>query len=112
MTANCTWCESPGDQTALRLMVRIVQVDHGLVRGLVEVRTRPTEGGEPNTVTLDRHDVVVARDGPELLNRIPVHRRLFTQPPVSRPWIDIERRIEHVDARHRRGLGRHRYDTA
>ena len=76
------------------------------------MRARPTERGVPNTVTLHRHDVVVTRDRPELLNRIPVHGRLFSKPAVGRPRIDVELRIEHVDARHRRGLGCHRYDTA
>ena len=45
--------ESAGDQAALRLMIGIVQVDHGLIRGQVDVWSRTTEGGIANAIPLD-----------------------------------------------------------
>ena len=97
MIAHRPRSEPAGNQAALRLMVRIVQVDHGLIRGLVEVGARATEGGVPGAITLDGHDVVVARDRPKLLDRIPVHRRFLTKPPEGLPRVDVELWIEHVD---------------
>ena len=74
---------------------------------LVDVRARAGERRVPSAVTLDRQDVVVARDRPELLDRVPEHRRFVAEPAVRVPGIDVELRIEDVDDGRRVELAGH-----
>ncbi len=89
------------DEVPLLLVRGVVHVDDRPVFALVEVGTRPGERRVARAVDLDRDDVVVARDRPELLHRIPEHRRFLAQPPVRVPRVDVELRVEDVDARRR-----------
>ena len=84
-------------QRALLLVLRVVQVDHGDVVALVDVRARSLRGREVLVVLLDRADVVVPRHHPQLLDRVPEDRRLVAQPAVRLPRVDVELRVQHID---------------
>ncbi len=99
VVAHAAGRELPGDDVALRLVLRVVQVDHRLVGALVDVWPRSFGRRVAGAVALDRHDVLVARDDPDPLHRVPEHRGLLPEPPVRVPRIDVELGIEDVDLR-------------
>ena len=80
-------------------MIGIVLVDLGRVGALISSRPRPIERRVPLRVPLDLDDVGVARHAPDLLNRIPVARRVVAQPTVGLERIHVEQRVEQVDRR-------------
>ncbi|CAB4832424.1 unannotated protein [freshwater metagenome] len=93
------WRELARHDHALLLMIGIVLVDHGRVGALIGSRPRPIERRVPLRVPLDLDDVGVARHAPDLLDRIPVARRVIAQPTVGLERIHIEQRVEQVDRR-------------
>ena len=76
VVADTVWREATDDEVALVLVLGVVHVDHGLVAAQVDVGSGTVERRVARAVALDREDIVVARDDPELLERIPEHRCL------------------------------------
>ena len=77
--------EAAGDEVAPRAVLGVVEADErgvgrdvGPVPALALVRVDEELG-----VLLDVLDVVVARDPPELVGRVPVHRLVLAQPRVG-----------------------------
>jgi hypothetical protein len=99
LSGHRTRREAAVDQRSVRLVERIVLVDHRRVVGLIDVRARPVVRGVVLRVLLDVHHVFEARDAPQLLHRVPEDRRVVAQPAVRVPRIDVEVRIEQVDVR-------------
>jgi hypothetical protein len=99
--------EPTENEPALLLVQRVVEVDHREVGALVDVRPAPVERGVALVVFFDGPQVLIPRDGPQLLYRIPVHRGFVAKPCVVIPRIDVELRVEQVDPLIRTALVRH-----
>ena len=88
---------------------RVVDADDGVVGGQVRAVAALLLVGVDEDVfrLLDLEDVVVARDPPQLVDRVPVDGRVLAQPRVRRVRIaDVEVAVEQVDDAVG-GVGRH-----
>src|SRR5262249_55420516 len=92
--------EAAGDQLAPLRVQRIVGADHPRVGGHVRPVTALLLVGADEDLLglLDLEDVVVARDPPELVDGVPVDRRVVAHPRVRRVGVGhVEGAAEEVD---------------
>ena len=92
--------EATGDQVAALLVQRVVQPDDRRVRGDVRAVAALLLVGVDEQVLalLDVDDVVVARDAPQLVGRVPVRGLVLTHPCVRRVRIlDVEVAVQQID---------------